>query len=347
MRRIWAAVLAAVMLLTTAGCGVQPAEDNGKLRVVCTLFPYYDFVRQIGGEDAEAVLLVPAGRETHSFEPTPVDVITMSRADVFVYNGGESEQWVEAVLDAAGEDIPYRLKMMDQVDVYEEEFTEGMQGAEDHDHGHDHDHDHGDEDAAHDHEDEHDHDHHEDSLQDGHEEDIGYDEHIWTSPVKAMALCRALCDVLCQADPDHEANYRARLETYLQELETLDGTFREIVDGGQRQLLVFGDRFPLLYFCKEYGLDYRAAFHGCAGDTEPSLATMKYLIDLVRAQEIPVVYTIELSSQKIAQAVAETTGAAVRTFHSCQTVSRAELDRGETYISLMTANAEVLREGLS
>ena len=300
MRRFWTAVLAAAMVLTLAGCGVRPAKkDDGKLQVVCTLFPYYD---------------------------------------VFVYNGGESETWVEDILDAAGEDIPYRLKMMDQVDVYEEEFAEGMQGAEEHDHGHDHDHDH----------DGHDHDGHDhDALEDGHGEDIEYDEHIWTSPVKAMALCRAICETLCEADPAHGENYRGRLETYLAELETLDGTFREIAEQGRRRLLVFGDRFPLLYFCKEYGLDYRAAFHGCAGDTEPSLATMKYLIDLVREQEIPVVYTIELSSRKIAQAVAETTGAAVRTFHSCQTVSRAELDRGETYVSLMTANAEVLREGLS
>ncbi len=322
MRRVWAAVLAAAML-ALAGCGVQPAaRDEGKLQVVCTLFPYYDFVRQIGGEDAAPVLLIPAGRETHSFEPTPADVITMSRADVFVYNGGESETWVEDILDAAGKDIPYRLKMMDQVDAYAEEFTEGMQGAEEHDHGHD-------------------------EPEDGHGEDIEYDEHIWTSPVKAMALCRALCETLCEADPAHAGGYRQRLESYLTELETLDDTFRDIAAGGKRRLLVFGDRFPLLYFCKEYGLEYRAAFHGCAGDTEPSLATMKYLIDLVREKDIPVVYTIELSSQKIANAVAETTGAAVRTFHSCQTVSRAELDRGETYISLMTANAEALREGLS
>ena len=116
MRRFWAALLAAAMMLTLAAGGVRPStENNGKLQVVCTLFPYYDFVRQLGGEDVSPVLLVPAGRETHSFEPTPVDVITMSRADVFIYNGGESETWVEDILDAAGEDIPYRLKMMEQV----------------------------------------------------------------------------------------------------------------------------------------------------------------------------------------------------------------------------------------
>ncbi len=337
MRRFSAALLAAVLLLTAAGCGRQTGTaDDGRLQVVCTLFPYYDFVRQIGGDAVDAVLLVPAGRETHSFEPTPLDVITMSRADVFIWNGGESELWVEDVLGAAGEDIPYRLAMMDCVETYREEYAEGMQGGHDHDHD-DHDHD--------DHD--HDHDDHDGHLHDGHEEDIEYDEHIWTSPVNAMALCRAICDTLCEADPDNADGYRARLEGYLDELQALDHTFRDIVDGAARRLVVFGDRFPLLYFCKEYDLDYRAAFHGCAGDTEPSLATLKYLIDLVGAEHIPVVYTIELSSQKVANAIAETTGAQVRTFHSCQTVSRAEFDSGATYISLMTANAAVLKEGLS
>ena len=162
-----------------------------------------------------------------------------------------------------------------------------------------------------------------------------------------MSLCRAIADALCRADPAHAEDFRARLEDYLAALEALDGTFREIVAEGSRNLLVFGDRFPLLYFCREYGLDYRAAFHGCAGDTEPSLATLKYLIDLVNEQHIPVVYTIELSSWKVAEAIAETTGAQVRTFHSCQTVSRAEFDSGVTYLQLMEANADALREGLS
>ncbi len=289
-----------------------------------TLFPYYDFVRQIGGDAVDVTLLVPAGRETHSFEPTPRDVIRISEADVFIYNGGESEQWVSDILDAAGENIPCVLSMMDAAELYEEEYAEGMQGASGHGHDDHDDHDHGAEDT-----------------------DAAYDEHIWTSPVTAMTLCRVIADALCQADPAHAEGYRARLDDYLTELTALDETFRGVVDGGSRKLLVFGDRFPLLYFCREYGLDYRAAFHGCAGDTEPSLSTLKYLIDLVREQQIPVVYTIELSSRKVAEAIAETTGAQVRTFHSCQTVSRAEFDSGVTYLQLMEANADALREGLS
>ena len=244
-QRITALFLALLLLaaLSLSGCSQRPQESaDGRLRVVCSLFPYYDFVRQIGGEDVDVSLLVPAGRETHSFEPTPLDVIRVSEADVFVYNGGESEVWVENILGAAGEKIPHVLRMMDYADALEEEFTEGMR---------------------------------------------------------------------------------------------------------QRNLLVFGDRFPLLYFCRTYGLNYRAAFHGCAGDTEPSLATLKYLIDRVESEQIPVVYTIELSSQKIADAIAETTGAQVCTFYSCQTVSRADFDRGETYLSLMQKNVEALKEGLS
>ena len=332
--RLGGALLALVLSLSLVGCAVREGSaDDGRLRVVTTLFPYYDFARAVAGDRADVTLLLAPGREAHSFEPTPLDAVTISRADVFIYNGGEGEVWADDMLDAVGEDIGTVLRMMDFVDAREEEFSEGMQGADSHDHAHDHDHDH----ELHDHA-EHDHD---DS------DEVEYDEHIWTSPVNAMALCRAICDTLCEADPDNADGYRARLEGYLDELQALDHTFRDIVDGAARRLVVFGDRFPLLYFCKEYDLDYRAAFHGCAGDTEPSLATLKYLIDLVGAEHIPVVYTIELSSQKVANAIAETTGAQVRTFHSCQTVSRAEFDGGATYISLMTANAAVLKEGLS
>ena len=324
MRRLLTGLLALVLAASLTACGRAPAQDDGRLRVVCTLFPYYDFVRQIGGDAVDVTLLVPAGRETHSFEPTPRDVIRISEADVFIYNGGESEQWVSDILDAAGENIPCVLSMMDAAELYEEEYAEGMQGASGHGHDDHDDHDHGAEDT-----------------------DAAYDEHIWTSPVTAMTLCRVIADALCQADPAHAEGYRARLDDYLTELTALDETFRGVVDGGSRRVLVFGDRFPLLYFCREYGLDYRAAFHGCAGDTEPSLSTLKYLIDLVNEQQIPVVYTIELSSRKVAEAIAETTGAQVRTFHSCQTVSRAEFDSGVTYLQLMEANADALREGLS
>ena len=324
MKRLFALLLALTLAVSLVGCGPRQRAEDGKLQVVCTVFPYYDFARQIGGDDVDVTLLVAAGKETHSFEPTPLDVIAVSESDVFLYNGGESEAWVEDILSAAGENIDVMLPLMPQVSALAEEWAEGMEGGHD-----DHDHDHDSEDHSHD------------------SDDIEYDEHVWTSPVLAKTLCQAICDALCQADPAHQEGYQSRLTDYLAQLDQLDEAFRDTVAAGQRRLLVFGDRFPLLYFCKEYGLGYRAAFHGCASDTEPSLATLKYLIDKVEEAHIPVVYTIELSSRKVAQAIAETTGAKVLTFQSCQTVSRQDMEAGATYLSLMWENVEALKEGLA
>ncbi len=309
-------LLCLILAAGAAGCGVPAAApEDGRLQVVCTLFPYYDFVRQIGGEDVDVSLLISAGREVHSFEPTPLDAIRLSRADVFICNGGESEAWVKELLSAAGEKIGTVLVMMDCADLLAEEIQEGMQVREEH--GEDED-----------------------------EEEVEYDEHIWTSPVVAAQLCRAIAHALAEADPAHAEAYQHRLDDYLTELNALDADFRQAVAEGRRTVLIFGDRFPLLYFCRTYGLDYRAAFHGCSGDTEPGLGTLKYLIDKVRDEGIPVVYTIELSSRKIARAIADTTGARVLTFQSCQTVSRSDFDSGATYLSLMRQNLAALKEGL-
>ena len=310
MKRIWALLLCALLL---SGCAAPLAEpDDGKIQIVTTLFPYYDFARAIAGDRADVTLLLSPGREAHSFEPTPLDAVRIARADVFVYSGGESEAWVEDMLDAAGEDIGTVLCMMDYVDAREEEFVEGMQGAEE------------DEDS----------------------DEIEYDEHVWTSPANAVLLCEALCDGLCDADPANAEAYRANCAAYVAELDALDARFRALREGASRDLIVFADRMPLLYFCEAYDLRYRAAFHGCSTDTEPSLATLKYLIDKVAEEDIPVVYTVDLDSQKIAEVVAESTGAGIDTLYSLQTVSRADFDAGETYVTLMERNLDALERGL-
>ena len=313
-RRILYLVLASLLAVSLCACGTQ-VQETDKVQVVCTLFPYYDFAKAIGGDDVQVTLLVAAGKEAHSFEPTPLDVIRLSKADVFLYNGGESEEWVDDILDAAGENIRVTAAMMELVDLAEEEFVEGMQVSEQPD--------------------------------EAEGEEIEYDEHIWTSPVLAQKICWGICGALCRADWENADAYVERTWDYIAQLEELGEAFRQVTENAQRRLLVFGDRFPLLYFAKTYGLDYRAAFHGCASDTEPSLATLKYLIDKVNAEQIPVIYTIELSNRKIAQAIAETTGAEILTFQSCQTVSREDFDSGETYLSLMWRNVEALREGLN
>jgi zinc transport system substrate-binding protein len=305
-------VFTALLLVILCGCGGTRKSDEGKLQVVCSMFPYYDFVRQIGGEWVEPVLLLPPGREIHSFEPTPMDAVTVSRADVFCYNGGEGEVWADQLLESCGDTIGTVVRGMDVVDPYEEEVVEGMEAEEAED-----------------------------------SDEIEYDEHIWTSPKNAMLLCTAIGHALQKADPDHAESYAANLNAYLEKLAALDERFQAVVDGAERRTVVFGDRFPLLYFCRAYDLSYRAAFHGCSGDTEPSIATLKYLIDKVEREHIPVVYTIELSNQRIAQVIAESTGAKVATFYTCQNISQADFAAGETYCSLMEKNVDALKEGLS
>ena len=330
MKRILTLFLTLALILSLAACAA-PGEkaDDGKIQIVATLFPYYDFARAIAGGRADVTLLLSPGREAHSFEPTPLDAVTISEADVFLYNGGEGEYWVEEMLDAAGEHIAVKARMMDHVDALGEEFSEGMQGAD----AHDHDHDHGD------------HDHESGEAHDS--DEIEYDEHIWTSPKNAAILCRAVCDAICKADPANEDFYRANCDDYCAQIEALDARFADLCESAPRKLLIFADRFPMLYFCREFGLDYRAAFHGCSGDTEPSLATIKFLIDKVENENIPVVYTIDFGTKKVAAVVSECTGAAIETIYSMQTVSRADFDAGETYLTLMERNFDALRKGLN
>lgn len=323
MKRILALLLCALLL---CGCAARtPQREEGKLRVVTTLFPYYDFARAVAGDAAEVTLLLSPGREAHSFEPTPLDAMTIAEADVFLYNGGEGEVWADEMLSAVGEDIPVVRRMMDFVEAEEEEFVEGMQSAE----------------TGHEQEHEHDHDHDADS--DG----IEYDEHVWTSPENAVTLCGAICEALCEADGANAETYRKNCEAYCAQLRELDEAFRALRARAERDLIVFADRMPLLYFCRAYDLRYRAAFHGCSTDTEPSLATLRYLIDKVAEEDIPVIYTVDLSSRRIAGAVSECTGAQIDTLYSLQTISRRDFDAGETYITMMKRNLQALERGLA
>ena len=356
------------------------ASGDTRLNVVTTLFPYYDFLRQIAGDSIRLTMVVPAGMDSHSFEPTPADMITIQNADLLVCNGGTMEQWLSQVLDSFGEGTgPKRVvTMMDCVDVVQEEIVEGMEDGEAHDHGHTHvhadgtvhagDHDHESEDHAHSEEehdteehihseDEHDMEdvavHDEDHAQeyldedDGHGVEIEYDEHIWTSPVNAKKLAGVLAEVLAQEDPAHAASYAENCASYQDKLTELDAEFREVVSHAKRRLVVFGDKFPLRYFFDEYGLEYRAAFSGCSTDTEPSAKTIAYLIDKVREEQIPAVYYLELSSPRVAEIIGEETGTEPLLFHSCHNVTRHQFDSGVTYLELMEQNVKNLKKGLS
>lgn len=318
MRRTLCLLLGAALLLgALSGCTAKPAQDGayGKLRVVVTIFAPFDFARTIGGEDADVTMLLRPGTEVHAFEPSPKDIIAVRNADVFVYVGGESDAWVHSVLEGADNPSLRAVTLMDCVEALEEETVEGMQtgrGAHDHD-------------AA---------------------EETEYDEHVWTSPRNAARICEKLADVFAAADPEHAGAYERRCTDYVGKLETLNAEFEEIVEHASHETLIFADRFPLRYFADAYGLDYFAAYPGCAESAEPSAATVAFLIDKVRAENIPAVFYIELSNQKLADTVCEATGAKKLLFSSCHNVTAAEFKNGATYLSLMEQNAAALREAL-
>ena len=338
-KRIEAWLTAAMFLFgTLTGCGSVSdthgdvgTPNDGKLKVVTTLFPYYDFTRQIAGDAVDLSMVIPAGQDSHSFEPTPRDIRTMQEADVIIANGGAMEHWVDQVVDSFDREDQTVVIMMDHVDAVEEEIVEGMEHS-DEGHGHVHV--------------------HEDGEEDGHlEEDesqyeIEYDEHIWTSPVNAMRMVDVIAETLTERDPDHGAMYQAGAAAYLEELERLDKEFREVRDSAVHDMIVMGDKFPLRYFADTYGLRYRAAFSGCSSDPEPSAKTIAYLIDKVKEEGLPVIYYLELSSHRVAEIIGEETGAVPLLFHSCHNVTRRQFEEGVTYLELMEQNVKNLREGL-
>ncbi len=356
--------LAVFLVLALSGCGwgqgkeyPQAEAADFRLNVVTTIFPYYDFVRQIAGDRVKLTLVVPAGMDSHSFEPTPADMRTIQQADVLICNGGAMEHWLDQVLDAIDVSRITVVTLMDAVDTVEEELVEGMEDASHGDHG-EHK---GYQAAASEAGDDgcrveiHDDGRHEENDgkgqymeidDDGHHVEIEYDEHIWTSPVNAMRLTEAICEALVQRDPAHQEEYQKAAGEYQSELARIDRELREVSGQRKRSLIVVGDKFPFRYLAEEYGLDYRAAFSGCSTDTEPSARTIAYLIDKVKEQRIPVVYYLELSSTRVAEIIEEETGAQPLLLHSCHNVTRRELESGITYVDLMERNVENLRKGL-
>lgn len=320
MKKFFALILICTLCLALCACGQQaqaPETETDGLNIVATVFPAYDFARRIAGDDGNVTLLIPPGSEAHSYEPTPQDIIRIQGCDLLVCNGGESEAWLDEILGGMDREIP-AVVMLDCVDALTEEDKDGMQVHEHHDHDHDHD--------------EH--------------EDEEYDEHVWTSPVNAQLICRAISAALCQADPAHASDYTARCVDYCAELQELDADFRGVIANAKRHTLIFADRFPVRYFVEEYGLDYFAAFPGCADDAEPSARTVAFLIDRVREEQAPAVLYIEFSNQKMADIVCEDTGCEKLLFNSCHNVTADQLRGGVTYLELMRGNLETVKEAL-
>lgn len=350
------------MILGMAGCGkTTEKEDNYRLKIATSLFPYYDMARAVIGDvkGIDLKMIVTPGQDSHSFEPTPSDVIQMENADVLIYNGGSLETWIDTLLDSLNNKNQIQMKMMDYVDVLNEEIVEGMDTRfEEHDHEeHSHKEDnHNKENHKEDSHSEENHkedNHSEDSSndsefhnEDSEEEHEETDEHIWTSPVNEIIMTEKICETLSKALPEEKENFQKNAENYISQLKELDNEFRTIVENAKTNEIIFADKFPLQYFAKEYGLEYYAAFPGCGSDMEPSAKTIAFLVDKIKEDNIKAVFYLELSSHIVADAIETDTGAKPLQFNSCHNITQKQFDSGVNYVDLMKENVNNLKIAL-
>ena len=299
------------------------------LNIVTTIFPEYDWVREILGDNAEnadLTMLLDNGVDLHSYQPTAQDILKISTCDLFIYVGGESDSWVsDALQEAANKDMKV-IDLLDVLDdaVKDEEIVEGMEAGEEHGDG-------------------------EDDEQEEEEEGPEYDEHVWLSLRNAKVLCEAITNALTEIDPDHAADYRSNLTSYSEKLDALDAAYQSAVDYASRKTLLFGDRFPFRYLVDDYGLGYYAAFAGCSAETEASFRTITFLADKVDEFNLTSVLTIESSDQKIAQTIIQNTkekNQNILTLNSMQSVTSNDVAAGSGYLSIMESNLDVLKEAL-
>lgn len=350
------------MILGMAGCGkTTEKEDNYRLKIATSLFPYYDMARAVIGDvkGIDLKMIVTPGQDSHSFEPTPSDVIQMENADVLIYNGGSLETWIDTLLDSLNNKNQIQMKMMDYVDVLNEEIVEGMDTRfEEHDHDeHSHKEDNHNKgkhkEDSHSEENHKEDNHSEDSSndsefhnEDSEEEHEETDEHIWTSPVNEIIMTEKICETLSKALPEEKENFQKNAESYISQLKELDNEFRTIVENAKTNEIIFADKFPLQYFAKEYGLKYYAAFPGCGSDMEPSAKTIAFLVDKIKEDNIKAVFYLELSSHIVADAIETDTGAKPLQFNSCHNITQKQFDSGVTYVDLMKKNVNNLKIAL-
>ncbi len=353
MKKVLSIILAVIL---TAGClsGCKfggKSDGSGKLQVVATIFPEYDWVMNILGDNpskAEVTLLLNSGVDLHNYQPTADDILKISTCDLFIYVGGESDRWVDDVLRNATNKNMVVINLLDVLGdaVKEEEVVEGMQEDE-HDHDHedgDDDHDHEDGGEDHDHEDgDEDHDHE-------HGEEPEYDEHVWLSLKNAELLTGRIAEALAKLDPAHKDVYEKNAEAYKGKLKTLDEQYRKAVSEANLKTVLFGDRFPFRYLTDDYGLTYYAAFVGCSAETEASFETVIFLAKKSDELSLPAVLTIEGNDHRIAETIIQNSNNKNRkilTMDSMQGTTAKDIKNGTTYLSVMEKNLTVLKEALN
>ena len=313
--KIFVSVLLCLFLVGTPLALVISGGDdyraNEKLTVVTTGFASYDFAKEIVGDKGEVIMLLSPGEESHTYEPTPTDILTVQQCDVFVYGGGESETWADKILEGSDNNFSV-VKMMEVTELYREE----------------HDHSHEESEAVH----------------DEHEE---YDEHVWTSPVKAKDIVNAIYDAVCKEDADNADHYELNTQNYLAELDNLSLLFTQLGKEAEGKTIVIGDRFPLRYLMLEYGIDFEAAFPGCSAQVEVNPVTVAALIEKIKNESISTVFKVDLSTGNVAYSISEATSAKVDTLYSCHMISEEDFNNGESYISLMMRNYNAIKKAIA
>ncbi len=336
MKKMIAAILSLMLFFSCAVVNAGLSEDR-QLSVVVTIFPIYDWVREVTGKDAAHVnitLLLDNGVDLHSYQPTAQDILTISTADLFIYVGGESDEWVEDVLASAMNPGLKAISLVEAMgdDIRMEEIVEGMEHEHDHEEEEDHDHEH-------EHEEGHD-----------HEEEEEADEHVWLSLRCAQKLTAVIAETLAEIDPAFADHYRANTSAYLDKLAGLDARYAKTVSSAAFRTILFGDRFPFRYLADDYGLTYYAAFSGCSAESEASFATIVFLAQKVDELGLPAVLTIEHPKTRIADTVVQNTASKnqkILTLDSMQGTTSADIQAGMTYLSVMESNLEVLKEAIN
>ena len=336
MKKAIAVLLSMILLVTcTVTCG---GAEEKKISIVTTIFPIYDWVREVVGDDASHVnitLLLDNGVDLHSYQPTAQDILAISMADLFVYVGGESDEWVEDVLKSAMNPDLKAINLLEAMgeDIKMEEIVEGMEHEHDHE---DHDHE---ESAGHHESEDHEHEHEDEA-----------DEHVWLSLRNARKLTKAIADTLAEIDPESADHYQGNASAYIGRLEDLDSRYAETVANAANKTILFGDRFPFRYLADDYGLAYYAAFTGCSAESEASFETIVFLAQKTDELGLPAVLTIEHPKTRIAETIVQNTSSKdqkILVLDSMQGTTAADIQAGMTYLSVMEANLEVLKEALN
>lgn len=308
-RKLLAVITAAATVLSLCACSSESGysnSDSGKLKIISTVFPPYDLARQIAGDNAEISILLPPGSEIHNYEPSAKDMIAIRNCDIFLYIGGENEQWAEKLINSNDTENVTAVKLIDYVPALSEDEDE-------HEHDHEHEHEH------------------------------ETDEHIWTSPKNAQLMLSAVYDAICKVDPSDKQTYTKNKDAYAKQLSDLDNAYRSAVDNAKNKTIVLADKFPFRYLAHEYGLEFSAAFAACSDESEPGVSTMIKLTKTIKENNIPAVYYLEFSSTKIADTLCDETGATKLMLHSCHNVSKQDIENNVSYVDLMKQNLENLK----